>query len=112
MKRTGIGEFEELILLAICVLHNEAYSLRIKQEVEDRTNRTLNVSAIQTTLYRLEDKGLLSSELGETNNIRGGKRKRMFSVTAYGLKSLSELKELRCGFWADIPSVVLKTPKS
>ncbi len=112
MKRTGVGEFEELVLLSICVLDNQAYSLSIKQEVENRTNRTLNISAIQTTLYRMEDKGLLTSEFGEANNTRGGKRKRMFSVTAYGLKSLSELKELRNGLWADIPSVILKALKS
>jgi len=112
MKRTGVGEFEELVLLSICVLDNQAYSLSIKQEVENRTNRTLNISAIQTTLYRMEDKGLLTSAFGEANSTRGGKRKRMFSVTAYGLKSLSELRTLRSGLWADIPSVVLKALKS
>lgn len=108
MKRKGIGEFEELVLLSICVLENQAYSIAIKAEVEIRTGRSFNVSAIQTTLYRLEDKGLVKSAFGETNQIRGGKRKRMFSVTAFGLRSLSQIRELRNGFWVDIPSAVLK----
>lgn len=109
MKRKGIGEFEELVLLAICVLDNKAYSIAIKDEVETRTGRTFNVSAIQTTLYRMEDKGLVESILGESNQIRGGKRKRLFSVTAYGLKSLSEIKEVRNNFWNDISSLILKS---
>lgn len=109
MKRKGIGEFEELVLLSICVLNNEAYSIAIRSEVEKRTGRAFNISAIQTTLYRMEDKGLVSSELGEANQVRGGKRKRMFSVTAYGLKSLAEIKSMRNGFWEDIPPVVLRT---
>lgn len=112
MKRTGIGEFEELVLLAICVLNNEAYSIAIKDEVEMRTQRNLNISAIQTTLYRMEDKGLVTSEFGEANSTRGGKRKRMFSVSAFGLKSLSEIKELRANLWQDIPNAILNTPKS
>ena len=111
MKRTGIGEFEELVLLAICVLNNEANSIAIKEEVEQRTQRSLNISAIQTTLYRMEDKGLLNSKFGESNSARGGKRKRMFSVTAFGLKSLSELKELRANLWQDIPNVIFNSIK-
>ena len=109
MKRKGIGEFEELVLLSICVLDNKAYSIAIKAEVEERTGRTFNISAIQTTLYRLEDKGLVSAMFGEANQVRGGKRKKFFSVTAFGLKSLAEIKSLRNGLWQDIPPLVLKT---
>lgn len=107
MKRTGIGEFEELVLLTICVLENDAYALDIKEEVEHRTNRRMNISAIHTTLYRMEDKGLLQSKLGEASQVRGGKRKRLFSVTAFGLKSLSEINETRSHLWKDIPSSIL-----
>ncbi|WP_420386976.1 helix-turn-helix transcriptional regulator [Roseivirga sp.] len=112
MKRTGIGELEELVLLTICVLENEAYALDIKEQVEERTGRRINVSAIHTTLYRMEDKALLSSKLGEASEIRGGKRKRLFSVTSYGLKSLQEIQETRNGLWNDIPAMVLKTLNS
>ncbi|KYG80215.1 PadR family transcriptional regulator [Roseivirga echinicomitans] len=112
MKKTGVGEFEEMVLLTICVLDNSAYAFSIKTEVEARTNRKLNISAIHTTLYRMEDKGLLTSEMGESNSIRGGKRKRMFSVTPFGIKSLSEIKATRSKLWEDIPAMILKELKS
>lgn len=108
MKKTGIGEFEELVLLTICVLQNEAYAFSVKQEIELRTGRRMNISAVHTTLYRMEDKGLLSSEMGEASSIRGGKRKRLFSATPFGVKSLSEIKDIRSGLWNDIPPFVLK----
>jgi DNA-binding PadR family transcriptional regulator len=108
MKKTGIGEFEELVLLTICVLQNEDYAFNIKQEIEQRAGRRMNISAIHTTLYRLEDKGLLSSRLGESSSTRGGKRKRLFSVTPFGIKSLSEIMDLRSALWSDIPALVLK----
>ena len=109
MKRVGIGEFEELVLLTICVLENDAYALDIKDEVENRTNRRMNISAIHTTLYRMEDKGLLQSKLGEASQVRGGKRKRLFSVTSFGLKSLAEVPETRSRLWSDIPANILKS---
>ncbi|MBO6660120.1 MAG: helix-turn-helix transcriptional regulator [Roseivirga sp.] len=109
MKRVGIGEFEELVLLTICVLENDAYALDIKDEVENRTNRRMNISAIHTTLYRMEDKGLLQSKLGEASQVRGGKRKRLFSVTSFGLKSLAEVHETRSRLWSDIPANILKS---
>jgi DNA-binding PadR family transcriptional regulator len=108
MKKTGIGEFEELVLLTTCVLKNEAYAFSIKQEIELRTGRRMNISAIHTTLYRMEDKGLLTSEMGEASRVRGGKRKRLFSATTFGIRSLSEIKDIRSSLWNDIPSVVLK----
>lgn len=108
MKKTGVGEFEELVLLTICVLQNEAYAFSIKQEIEQRTGRRMNISAVHTTLYRMEDKGLLSSQMGESSGIRGGKRKRLFSATSFGVKSLSDINDVRSGLWRDIPSFVLK----
>ncbi len=107
MKKTGIGEFEELVLLTICVLQNEAYAFSIKLEIEARTGRSLNISGIHTTLYRMEDKGLVNSKMGDSSKERGGKRKRMFSVTPYGLKGLSEIKENRNRLWNDIPAMIL-----
>jgi len=112
MKRTGIGELEELVLLTVCVLNNDAYALDIKEELEGRTQRRMNLSAIHTTLYRMEDKGLLSSRLGDSSQVRGGKKKRLFSVTSFGLKSLAEVQETRNSFWNDIPSLVLKSLNS
>ena len=112
MKRTGIGELEELVLLTVCVLNNDAYALDIKEELEGRTQRRINLSAIHTTLYRMEDKGLLNSKLGDSSQVRGGKKKRLFSVTSFGLKSLAEVQETRNSFWNDIPSLILKSLNS
>ena len=108
MKKSGVGEFEELVMLTICVLQNEAYAFSIKQEMEERSGRRMNISAVHTTLYRMEDKGLVKSHMGEASSVRGGKRKRLFTVTPFGLKSLSEINDLRAGLWNDIPALILK----
>ena len=108
MKKTGIGEFEELVMLTICVQQNEAYAFSIKQEIEERSGRRMNISAIHTTLYRMEDKGLVTSQMGEASSVRGGKRKRLFTVTPFGLKNLSKIMDLRSGLWNDIPALILK----
>jgi DNA-binding PadR family transcriptional regulator len=108
MKGTYLGEFEELVLLTVALLEGQAYGISVKQEVEQRTNRKINLSVIHSTLYRLEKKAFLNSELGEATHIRGGKRKRYFSITPYGVKSLREAKSLRDGIWNAIPSYVLQ----
>ncbi len=108
MKGTYLGEFEELVLLTIAMLEDEGYGISVKQEVEKRTNRTINLSAIHSTLYRLEKKGFLNSRLGEATKVRGGKRKRIFFITPFGVKSLKEAKSLREEIWNSIPGYVLQ----
>jgi DNA-binding PadR family transcriptional regulator len=90
------------------MLEDEGYGISVKQEVEKRTNRTINLSAIHSTLYRLEKKGFLNSKLGEATKVRGGKRKRIFFVTPFGVKSLKAAKELREEIWNEIPQYVLQ----
>jgi len=58
MKNKGIGEFEELVLLAVCILEDGAYGVSVKREVEKHTSRTILLGAVHITLYRLQDKGL------------------------------------------------------
>lgn len=108
MKGTYLGEFEEVVLLAVAVLSEEAYGNNILLEIEGRTNRTINLSAIHASLYRLESKGYLSSRKGDPSAIRGGKRKKFYSLTAYGLKALNRAKDLRDGLWKSIPEIVLR----
>ncbi len=108
MKGTYLGEFEELVLLTVAMLDNEGYGIAVKQEVEQRTKRTINLSAIHATLYRLEKKGFLNSRLGEATKVRGGKRKRFFYVTPFGIKSLKDAKSLREDIWNAIPTYVLQ----
>ena len=95
MKGTYLGEFEEIVLLTVGILHEEAYGNAVKEEIEDRTNRKVNLSAIHSALYRLEGKGFLESSMGVATQQRGGKRKKIFKVTSYGQRALTSSKELR-----------------
>ena len=106
MKGTYLGEFEEIVLLTAGVLTGEAYGLSVKYEVEKRSERKVNLSAIHSALYRLERKGFLRSELGEATQRRGGKRKKYFYVTSMGMKSLHEVKDLRSNLWASLSKAV------
>ena len=105
MKRYALGEFEEVVLLTVGVLYNQAYGVAIKDEIEKRLERKVSVGALQSALRRMEDKGYLMSRLGEKTNARGGKRKRFFIITAFGKKALEQTREVRNGLWSDIPDV-------
>jgi len=111
MGRQGLGEFEELVLLAIAILSDEAYGVAIKEEITERTGRKVSVGALQTAFKRMEDKGFLNSHFGEATAIRGGKRKKYYLLTALGTRVLQEAKDLRLGMWNAIPPVVLKNFK-
>jgi PadR family transcriptional regulator PadR len=108
MKGTYLGEFEEIVLLAVGILHTEAYAVSIKVEIENRTDRSVTISAVHTALHRLEEKGFLSSKFGESSDIRGGKRKRLFELSSYGIRSLKIAQELRNEMWSAFPKVILK----
>lgn len=105
MKKTKLGEFEELVLLTVVVLQDEAYGVRIKKELEDRLNESLSVGSIQSALKRMEQKGFLSSEFGEATQKRGGKRKRIYTASRHAHKVLSEIKEIRAQLWASMPEL-------
>jgi PadR family transcriptional regulator PadR len=103
MGKYHIGEFEEIVLLTVAILKDEAYGIAIIEEMESRLKRSVSIGALQTVLRRLEKKGFLTSEFGEATKVRGGKRKRFFSITAYGKKVLTEAKEQRMGLWSAVP---------
>ena len=105
MKHKGLGEFEELVLLAVCILQNEAYGISVKEEIEKFTGRSVLLGAVHITLYRLQDKGLLDSVLGGNTAKRGDRRKRIFTVTDAGLKQLQAVKEVRQQMWKLIPQL-------
>ena len=86
--RTYLGEFEQLLLLAILQLDDETHGARIRAVIEARTGRTVSPGAIYTALDRLEARGLVSSRLGEPTAQRGGKRKRHYTVEADGVALL------------------------
>ena len=105
MKKTKLGEFEELVLLTVAVLKEEAYGVEIKRELESRMKQRLSVGSIQSALKRLEEKGFLKSQLGEATQKRGGKRKRIYTITRYAQKVLAELKDIRSRLWESIPQL-------
>jgi len=86
MGKYQLGEFEEVVLLTVAILYGEAYGIAIIEEMEKRLNRSVSIGSLQTVLRRLEKKGFLTSEFGEATQVRGGKRKRYFTVTQYGRK--------------------------
>jgi PadR family transcriptional regulator PadR len=94
-----IGEFEELVLLTVASLSTEAYGVAIKEDIEDRANRTVSIGSLHSTLTRLEEKGFIESNLGEPTNERGGRRKRIFKVTSTGQAALYKIKSLRDELW-------------
>lgn len=108
MKGTNLGEFEELVLLTIAALVNEAYSVAICDELGRTTGRSAKLGVVHAVLNRLEEKGLVKSKLGEATNTRGGKRKRFYTITNGGKAALIKSKELRDELWNKIPDLVLK----
>ena len=100
MRRTYLGEFEELVLLMIAILDGQAYGVTVSQEIEQHTGRAVTFGAVHNTLIRLEEKGFVSSELGGATTERGGRRKRLFSVTAYGQNTLQQVREVRENLWS------------
>jgi DNA-binding PadR family transcriptional regulator len=83
-----LGEFEQVVLLAILRLHDDAYGVTIRNEIAVCTGREPAPGALYTTLDRLEEKGLLRSRMGDPTPERGGRSKRFFTVSAHGLKAV------------------------
>ena len=103
MKKTKLGEFEELVLLTVAALQEDAYGVEIKRELERRLKENLSVGSIQSALKRMEEKGFLTSEFGAATQKRGGKRKRIYTATPYAHRILGEMKDIRAGLWSAIP---------
>jgi len=112
MKGTYIGEFEELVLLSVGILFEDAYGLAIVDELERQTGRTVMISSAHKSLVRLEEKGYLKSRMGGATELRGGRDKRLYQLTQAGKKVLSESRELRNNMWRQIPKVVWEGNKS
>lgn len=104
MKKS-LGEFEELILTMVCILGEEAYGNQIVSEVKKELNRKISLSAVHITLYRLEDKGYLTSHYGGATAKRGGRRKRYFQITNSGKNILVDLQDQRQKLWKLLPDL-------
>ncbi len=106
MKGTHLGEFEELVLLTVGILFDDAYGLAITDELFKQTGRKSTISSVHKALVRLENKGYLSSHMGGATVERGGRKKRLYLLTQAGKHALSRSKELRNNMWSRIPKIV------
>ncbi len=107
MKKYQLGEFEEIVLLTVGILHGNAYGVSIKLEIEERLGRTVSVGALQTALRRMESKGYLTSRQGETSAARGGRPKLFFTVTLEGKKALEYTRQTRNELWDALPAPII-----
>ncbi len=108
MKGTNLGEFEELVLLTIATLMEEAYSVSICDEIEKITGRKVKLGVVHAVLNRLDKKGFIHSHLGEATKVRGGRRKRFFTITHTGKATIKKVKDQRDQLWSLIPEFSLK----
>jgi DNA-binding PadR family transcriptional regulator len=104
MKETRLGEFEEVILLLVGILGEEAYAFKIAEEFESQTGRSVSIGATHSTLTRLEDKGFLDSKMGKSTAERGGRRKRIYTITASGKRVLQVSRDFKLSLWEQYPA--------
>lgn len=104
MKGTYLGEFEEVVLLAVAIRSGDAYGAAVVNEIEQQMGRSVNLGAVHSALNRLQEKGLVSSEMGGMTAERGGRRKRLYSVTTLGRRALEDIRHLRNQMWNSIPT--------
>jgi PadR family transcriptional regulator, regulatory protein PadR len=105
MAKDFLGEFEELVLMLVAALQEDAYGAAIAEEIERRLDRAVTLSAVHVTLYRLEDKGYIKSKTGGATKERGGRRKRIYAVTSAGLSMIRVMKDVRIDLWKMIPQL-------
>jgi PadR family transcriptional regulator, regulatory protein PadR len=103
MIETRLGDFEEVILLIVGILGEDAYSFRVAEEFESQTSRSVSIGAVHSTLNRLETKGFLTSKMGKATAERGGRRKRIYTITAYGKRILAASRDFKVSLWSQYP---------
>jgi PadR family transcriptional regulator, regulatory protein PadR len=104
-SRIYLGELEELILLMVALLNKEAYGVSIAEALKKQAGRDITISAVHAALHRLEEKGFVRSKMGGASQERGGRRKRLFSITSYGRNALEELRDTRNLIWTLIAKI-------
>jgi PadR family transcriptional regulator, regulatory protein PadR len=105
MKQQSLGEFEELVLLMVAALHDEAYGVAILEGLEEKLKKKVNISAVHVALKRIEDKGFVKSRFGGITEDRGGRRKKFYIITAVGKRMLDNQYALRVGIYQQIPKM-------
>src|SRR5260370_34945840 len=105
-KQLRLGEFEEVVLMAILRLGDNAYGVPIRRLIEDETNRSTSFGALYTTFDRLEKKGYISSRQGGATSERGGRSKRYLKVERPGLEALRACHDGRAKMWTGLRPVL------
>ena len=109
MIETRLGDFEEVIMLLVGILgDDDAYAFKISEEFESQTSRSVSIGAVHSTLDRLENKGFLKSAMGNATAERGGRRKRIFTITALGKRVLKESRDFKLSLWNQYPAFAEK----
>jgi PadR family transcriptional regulator PadR len=104
-KREYLGSFELMVILALIRLGEDAYGVPISREIEGRSGREVALGSVYATLERLEEEGLVTSELGEPTPERGGRAKRYFRVTARGLREVRVTQRVLKRLWHRLPQL-------
>lgn len=104
-KRTHIGDFELIVMLVLLRLGESAYGVPISREIERQCGREVALGSVYATLERLQEKGLVSSDLGEPTPERGGRAKRYFRLTRKGLRKVRETRQALIRLWRGLPEL-------
>jgi DNA-binding PadR family transcriptional regulator len=104
-KRSNLGDFELMVMLALLRLGDDAYGVPISREIEQQSGREVALGSVYATLERLEGRGLVSSHLGKPTAERGGKAKRYFRVTSNGLRKAQETRRALMKLWRGLPEL-------
>ena len=105
-RRIAVSQLELLVLLALMRLNQHAYGVAIAAAIADASGREVALGSIYVALQALEQKALVSSELGEPTAARGGRAKRYFRITAQGIREVSNIRQTLSKMWRDLPQLV------
>jgi PadR family transcriptional regulator, regulatory protein PadR len=103
MLRTQLGEFEEVVLLTVAAMEGNAYGVAITHQIIEQTHRNVQLNQVHAALHRLAEKGMVSSRMGAATPERGGRRKRLYSMTASGQQTLLDIQTVRAHLWRLVP---------
>ena len=104
MKRMYLGKFEEIVLLLVAALNREAYGVGLTHKLNEETDRSVRLSQVHAALHRLQEKGMVASRLSDPTPERGGRRKLLFTTTAYGYRTLQDIRAVRAQLWNNVPA--------
>lgn len=108
MKKLTLGAFEELVLLAVGVLQDNAYGVTIKSELEEQLKKQISLGALYAALQRLEEKGWVNSRVGGITEKQGGRRKQYYDITKAGIEALNEVRSMRNDLFDRLPAQKVK----